>query len=102
MFEKCYQKNQYIIFKVSDGLVVYNTEKRFKDGHTHLKSFRVAKTIIELSIKRKFPSSHDPYFIDSLIRISDNQEYIFKLKEIKTTRENKTKQKCRKKKDFMK
>ena len=44
--EKVYEKKEYIILKVKKGYIVYNTKKEFENGHTHLQSFEMSKTII--------------------------------------------------------
>lgn len=77
-----YRRNDYIITKVSNGYIVINTKKDFKDGHTHLRSFNAAKTAIDLSIKKKIPRSTDFYYLRSLIRISKDKEYQEKIQEL--------------------
>ena len=43
MFNKIYEKKEFIVFQVKKGYVVYNTRKSFEEGHTHLKHFEAAK-----------------------------------------------------------
>ena len=50
---KVYEKQGYIILRVRNGYIVYNTNKVFSEGHTHLKSFAMAKTLIDNCIKHK-------------------------------------------------
>ena len=47
MYNKVYEKKEFIIFQVKNGYIAYNTKKSFKDGHTHLRSFESAKTAID-------------------------------------------------------
>lgn len=93
MFDKVYERNKYLIFRVKNGYIVYNSKKEFDDGHTHLKHFNACKTLIDLSCKKKLPRSNSIYFISSLIRISDDEKYIEKLKEFIDVKTNKTKNK---------
>ena len=53
MYNKIYEKKEYIIFQVRGGYIAYNTKKCFQDGHTHLRHFDAAKTAIDLVIKKK-------------------------------------------------
>lgn len=53
MFNKIYEKKEFIVFQVKKGYVVYNTRKSFEEGHTHLKHFEAAKTAIDLAINKK-------------------------------------------------
>ena len=54
---KVYEKEEFIILKVHSGkkigYIAYNTNKEWKDGHTHLDSFDMAKTIISNVMKQK-------------------------------------------------
>ena len=50
---KVYERKEYIVLKVNNGYIVYNTHKEFAEGHTHLKSFSMAKTLIDNCIKKK-------------------------------------------------
>ena len=51
--EKIYERKEYIILRVKKGYVVYNTKKRFENGHTHLQSFEMSKTLIDNMYKKK-------------------------------------------------
>lgn len=91
MFNKIYEKKEFIVFQVKKGYVVYNTRKSFEEGHTHLKHFEAAKTAIDLAINKKIPRSKYGYYLTSLIRISDDGYYIDKLSELLYVREQKGK-----------
>lgn len=77
--QKVYEKKHYIILKVGSGkkvgYIVYNTNKEWKDGHTHLESFNMAKTIIDNMLKCKRPKTNNTYLLQSHIRLSDDDEY---------------------------
>lgn len=93
---KVYEKNEYIILKVYGddkiGYIVYNTNKEWEGGHTHLKSFDMAKTIISNVIQHKKPKTNNIYLMRSHIRVSDDLKYIEYIDCLITTRRNKTKQ----------
>ncbi|MGL5718006.1 MAG: hypothetical protein ACRCX2_33695 [Paraclostridium sp.] len=86
-----YIKKNFLIDKVSNGYIVININKDFKCGHTHLKSFKASKTAIDLVLNRKIPRSTNFYYLESLIRLSDDEIYIKKLNELIETRKRKGK-----------
>lgn len=76
-----YKKNEYIVIPVSNSYIVINTNKVFKDGHTHVKNIGIARLLIDLAISKELPKN--PYFTDNLIRLSIDKSYIKELKEFK-------------------
>lgn len=98
-----YHKSNFIIFDAEGGVVVYNTHKEFSKGHTHLKSFKAGKDAINFVLKRKIPSKASNYYLISLMRISEDPQYISKIKTLMDTRKQKGKKLgCRKRKEFRK
>ena len=91
MNNKVYERNEFIIFQVRNGYIAYNTNKAFKEGHTHLRCFESAKTAIDLVIRKKIPRSTDAYYLTSLIRLSEDIVYIRKVNELIIYREKKGK-----------
>ncbi len=91
MYNKIYERKEFMIFQVKDGYIVYNTKKDFQEGHTHLKHFEAAKTAIDLVINKKVPKSTDGYYLNSLIRISIDENYIKKINELIEARDQKGK-----------
>lgn len=89
--KKVFERKEYIILQVKKGYIIYNQNKSFNTGHTHIRSYNIAKTIIDNCIKRKRPKTKNTYLLESHIRISDNEKYINLLKELKEN--NKTKDK---------
>lgn len=81
-----YRKDEFIILKVSEGFIVYNTKKEWENGHSHLKSFKAAKTAINLVQKGKLPKSRGFYYLTTLQRISTEEEYIERIEQLKQTR----------------
>ena len=93
MYNKVYEKKEFIIFQVKNGYIAYNTKKAFKDGHTHMKCFKSAKTVIDLVIRKKVPRSTDLYYLTSLIRLSEDLSYINEKEELIKYREENIKMK---------
>jgi hypothetical protein len=61
-----------------------NGNKVFEQGHTHLRSYKSSICAVEYAMKQKMPKTGaDIYFLTSLQRLSDDQEYIDKLEELK-------------------
>lgn len=75
-------RHEFVVIKVDVGFIVYNTNKIFKLGHTHLKNFNACISAIKLVEQQEMPKNKSKYFINSLIRISQNEEYIERLNEI--------------------
>ena len=79
---KVYERKEYIVLKVNNGYIVYNTHKEFSEGHTHLKSFSMAKTLIDNCIKKKRPKTNSLYLLTSHIRVTNDPKYSSMLLEI--------------------
>ena len=79
---KVYEKQGYIILRVRNGYIVYNNNKVFSEGHTHLKSFAMAKNLIDNCIKNKSQKTNNKYVIMSNIRVEDDDRYIMKIEKI--------------------
>lgn len=95
--KKVYELDKFIILKVYNrnktGFIVYNTNKDWGCGHTHINTFNMAKTIISNVYRKQLPKTKNAYLLESHIRISDNEGYINRVKHIIHIRENKTKDK---------
>ncbi len=77
-----YRKKEFIILSVSNGFIVHNKRKRFEEGHTHCSNFNYAKSIIDLSIRKKMPRKANRWLIQSLIRVSVDNKYIEELESL--------------------
>ena len=62
MYNKIYERKEFMIFQVREGYIVYNAKKSFQEGHTHLKHFEAAKTAIDLVIRKKIPIKRMNFF----------------------------------------
>lgn len=93
--QKVYEKQNYIILKVKSGkkigYIAYNTRKEWEEGHTHLESFNMAKTIIDNVIKHKKPKTKNLYLLQSHIRLTDDPSYIKFINELVDAKKNKRK-----------
>lgn len=78
--DKTNRFNEFIILKVRHhkkiGFIVYNTKKKWEDGHTHLKSNKMASTVIRNVTKRKKPKTDNIYLLESHKRLSTDSDYI--------------------------
>ena len=97
--QKVYEKDHYIILKVKSGkkigYIAYNTKKDWEDGHTHLDSFDMAKTVISNVIKHKKPKTKNLYLIRSHARLSDDLAYIRFIEQLIETKKSKGKHEYR-------
>ena len=93
--QKVYEKEHYIILKVKSGkkigYIAYNTRKEWEEGHTHLESFNMAKTIIDNVIKHKKPKTKNLYLLQSHIRLTDNPSYVKFINELVDAKKNRRK-----------
>ena len=89
--EKIYEREGYIILRVKRGYIVYNTKKNFKNGHTHIQSFDMAKTIIDNNIRKKRPKTNSIYLIESHIRVTNDSKYKKMLEELLASKEDRPK-----------
>lgn len=59
--------------------IVYNTNKEWNKGHTHIKTLKQAEYLCDCIRKNKVPSNVNKYFIISLLRLSNDKKYSNKL-----------------------
>lgn len=81
-----YKKDEYVVVPVGENLLVINTNKVFKEGHTHVKEMKIARLLIDLAISKQLPKN--PYYVDNLLRISVDKKYIKELEEFKEDSED--------------
>lgn len=84
-----YKKKNFNIYSYKDIYIVHNTKKEFSKGHTHIRSFKSSKFIIDLSIHKSIPRHLNKYFLVSLLRLSNDDIYSEKLRNIIKSLENK-------------
>ncbi len=78
-----YRYEQFVVRKTTDGgFVVVNTKSSY-DCHSHVKSVQAGKALCKLAAKHKLPKNNDLYFIESLIRLTNNKKYLCELNKLK-------------------
>jgi hypothetical protein len=82
---RIFQRKEYSIYKVKRGYIVHNTNKEFRIGHTHVRSFKKAKSIVDLCVRKKLPNTPREWEIESLMRVTNNQTYRNKLRDLYQT-----------------
>lgn len=75
-----YKKYNFNIYNAGPcQFIIHNNKLDFNSHHTHIRNFKTAKYIIDLAIHKSIPKHLSNYLLTSLIRISDDEEYIEKL-----------------------
>lgn len=78
-----YRYDQFVVRKTTDGgFVVVNTKSGY-ECHSHVSSVQAGKALCKLAAKHKLPRNNDLYFIESLIRLSNNKKYLCELKKLR-------------------
>ena len=78
-----YRYDQFVVRKTTDGgFVVVNTKSSY-ECHSHVKSVQAGKALCKLAAKHKLPKNNDLYFIESLIRLTNNKKYLCELNKLK-------------------
>lgn len=90
---KVYEDAQFIILGgCGEDYILINKRKKFKQGHTHLHNYKTAHWLTRLYKHKSIPRNlHSTYLLESLIRISDDDVYTTKIKELLEVRKQKKK-----------
>lgn len=76
-----YHKRNFNIYSVNKKeFIIHNTDLPFETHHTHINRFSTAKYLINISIYKSLPKRLSNYLIISLIRLTDDEEYIEQLR----------------------
>ena len=84
-------ENDFKIDRLKDGSFRVTRTDIKGDYHTHMKSRRLAKTVIHNVCYGKIPLNSRDYTLTSMYRLSDNEKYRSKIQEILETRKQKGK-----------
>ena len=87
--DKILQKKGFYIIKAGNSYIVVNSNKEFEKGHTHLRSYKSAVACIDFVLKGKIPKRCDFYYLTSLIRVSNDDDYIKRIEELIRVRKEK-------------
>ena len=74
-----YSRKNFRIIKIKDNVyIVYNTSRSFKNGHTHVNNYFIAKAIIEYCVTGKFSTrtrhlAKNKYIMRSIERVIDKE-----------------------------
>ena len=71
----------YDIYQAGNEYIIHNNRKEFSEGHTHIRNYKTAIFIVKLAIHKSMPHHLYKYFIVSLSRITDDENYKTKLLE---------------------
>lgn len=77
-----YKKKNFKIYDAGKGYIVHNTKLNFPDHHTHINNFHTCKYIIDLCIHKTIPHHLSDYLLVSIIRLSNDKEYINKIENM--------------------
>lgn len=78
-----YRYEQFVVKKTTDGgFVVVNTKSSY-EHHSHVKTIQAGKALCKLAAKHKLPKNNDLYFIESLIRLTNNKKYLCELNKLR-------------------
>ena len=76
-----YKRKQFTVYSVEDEYVIHNTSME-DFAHTHIRNLSACKWLIELSLKRKVPYDINRYFLISLSRINNDENYLRKINDL--------------------
>lgn len=82
MSRKIFQRKEYSIYRCEGGYIVHNTNKEFKEGHTHIHNYNKAKSVIDLAVRKKMPNTPRKWEIECLLRIVKDEKYKEKLRSL--------------------
>ena len=77
-----YKKKNFKIYDAGREYIVHNTKLDFQNHHTHINNFHTCKYIIDLSIHKTVPYHLSDYLLISLIRLSNDKDYIEKINKL--------------------
>lgn len=92
---KVFEDRNFIILsgscKRSSSYILFNKNKLFKEGHTHLNNYKTAIWLSKLCTSKKLPLNlSSDYLLESLMRISDDESYTNKISELRELRKKKS------------
>jgi hypothetical protein len=74
-----YQDLNFKVYKAENGYILHNKHKEFSEGHTHVQKYDTCMVMIKLYERKQLPKSRSKYFIESLIRVSNDRKYTSKI-----------------------
>lgn len=89
MGNQVYQEGDFKVYKVGHNFIVHNANYEFSDKHSHISNFNAAKSVAHMACQKILPKNFSSYLLTSLIRISDDDSYVGKIRCLMDTREQK-------------
>lgn len=73
---KVYERNGYKVYATGKKeYVVHNSNETNEFLHSHVRNIKSAKLIIDLSINKRIRGDLPIYLMESVIRLTDNEEF---------------------------
>lgn len=69
-----YERGDYIVKKIRKGYYLYNRKRLSPDEHTHIKTKKTCKDLIDMIYREKVPDSN--YLKRSVLRICKNEKLL--------------------------
>lgn len=81
-----YHRKNYSIYSCSDGFIIHNTNKPFKDCHTHVNNYNLCKIIIYGAIKGYLPNKSkrllkNKRVLESIILLTEAKSHVTRYNE---------------------
>lgn len=77
-----FKKQNYVVLQDKNGYIVYNKNKLWENGHTHVANLKMCRTIIDFALNEKMPRTKDVWVYESILRIISNSQREYKKKII--------------------
>lgn len=84
-----YRKKNFNIYSAGNEFIIHNTKREFSQSHTHINNFKTAKYLVDLAIHKSIPHHLHHYFLVSLYRLSDDNDYTKKIQDLINAKESK-------------
>jgi hypothetical protein len=81
--KRVFTRREFVVFKIDDNFLLINTNKPFDLGHTHLRSFNACISIIKLIERKQLPKSKSRHFMESILRVCDDNLYSEKIRQLR-------------------
>jgi hypothetical protein len=76
MGRQVYQDSDFKVYRAGKSFVVHNIHKPFANGHTHMEKYDTCMALIKLVERKQLPKSKSKHFLESILRVSDDNRYI--------------------------
>lgn len=76
-----FKKKNFVVLETQNGYIVYNQNKIWENGHTHVANLKMCRTLIDLVLTESIPKTNDLWVYESVLRICSNSQkkYIDKI-----------------------